>query len=129
MLLSTMAKTVCVRTGAMMRLWHKYKEERLERMRCRSFMIACASCVRFVDSEGKRGRGRGRGRGGHRLTFVRFQAEPAVFSSNTIIHLVKVYSCKALRVVADFQLPSHTVCRDEHEPTNKLNTVHASHTL
>lgn len=51
-----------------------------------------------------------RGGGGvYSLTLVRFQVDPAVLGSNGIVHLTKVDSCKALRVVADFQLPSHYI--------------------
>lgn len=67
------------------RLWHNYKERRLKKMKSGSFTLA------FV------------------RTFVRFQADPAAFGSNGIVHLTKVDSCKALRVVADFQLPDHAV--------------------
>ena len=45
----------------------------------------------------------------HSLTFVRFQVDPAALGSHSIVHLAEVDPCSALRVVADFQLPSHAV--------------------
>lgn len=45
----------------------------------------------------------------HTLTFDRFQVDPAALGANRIVHLAEVDACQALRVVADFQLPGHTV--------------------
>lgn len=103
---STVVRTQWVRSGAMGRLWHNYKERTLKRMKSRSFMLAC---VRHVECM----------RTGtfylHSLTFACFQDDPAVFGSKGIVHLAKIDSCKALRVVADFQLPSHTVWENTHK--------------
>lgn len=43
---SAVVRTQWVRSGAMGRLWHNYKERTLKRMKSRSFMLAC---VRHVE--------------------------------------------------------------------------------
>lgn len=54
------------------------------------------------------------------LTLVGSQADPAAFSSNSIVHLTKVDPCKSLCVVVDSQLPGCAVC-NAHRHIQKSN--------
>lgn len=76
--------------------------QREKRVKSRSFITACVHHAWCLGTGTFSARARS-------LTFLRFQVGSAEFGSNSIVHLTKVDSRKALRVVADFQLPSDTV--------------------
>lgn len=107
--ITMLSKHWCVRNGAMGRLWHDYKDRRGWNIGL-SLSNVCIVCD--VCEEEQRS-----------LTFVRFEVDSAEFGSNSIVRFTKVDSRKALRVVADFQLPSDTVWENTHTHTHRLTHV------